>query len=685
MIIWFYGFACLLYLSLLGWAWLQPERSKAVFYYIILLLGLFSWTATLYVYYYVDVGEQLLFYGRLNYSVAILIPLGLAGFFYTFPSFKHRLLTALAEKIIWAAAIVLAFLTQFTGLIIENETMTAHGPEVTLGAVYMLYLVHVFGYLGSCFVLSVFKLRRHKGIERLKFKYLFWAFVPTILLLAVSNAVLPVYGVLAHLEYTFLITVPIAVASFYAISKYRFLNLRWAAQELLVRLSNAGIYLLLVLGLLKVYNDGLLSYQVVGVLVLLVLMLAVYWWERTFGVFEQFWNYAFFHQRLSPVQRIHSSLESFRQSVQAGTNELSAVLGVEKTQFVYADSAPAGLKDLVAFYHDKDYQDEIIADELPYMRSQLTTQDITRLENDLKKYMLSAVVPVRGPNKKLLGLLLLERKLNGQLFSFQEISELKRTLSQANIYISREREYQQVLDRLQDSSALEKEFIDDLMHEIRHPLMIARNVTEVIDWAQLRPEDQAFLKQSETSLQDLSTKLERITEAFTWSRDTATVQKTIGSLEQLREFIREDMVKENHDWLEIMDFKWETSELESSLFYFDMAQMKRVFVELGKNATFFKGPDKLKMTVRAFAEGDDIVVHYTDNGIGIEKRYWEKIFDLMFVVSPSRNQTEAGLGIGLTIVRGILRAHGGDIKVLKSERGKGTTFELRAPLQRYEG
>jgi len=76
--------------------------------------------------------------------------------------------------------------------------------------------------------------------------------------------------------------------------------------------------------------------------------------------------------------------------------------------------------------------------------------------------------------------------------------------------------------------------------------------------------------------------------------------------------------------------------------------------------------------VGAQEQDNQKLIFVKDNGIGIEKIYFEKIFQV-FQRLPSAKKIEQGTGIGLAIVKRIIQYHGG-IVWLESEPGKGSTF-----------
>ncbi|HUF84104.1 MAG TPA: ATP-binding protein [Acidimicrobiia bacterium] len=78
-------------------------------------------------------------------------------------------------------------------------------------------------------------------------------------------------------------------------------------------------------------------------------------------------------------------------------------------------------------------------------------------------------------------------------------------------------------------------------------------------------------------------------------------------------------------------------------------------------------------------EGDFVAIVVRDHGVGIPSRDLERIFERFYRVDRARSRTTGGIGLGLSIVRHVAQAHGGDVTV-KSREGEGSTFCLRLPL-----
>lgn len=108
----------------------------------------------------------------------------------------------------------------------------------------------------------------------------------------------------------------------------------------------------------------------------------------------------------------------------------------------------------------------------------------------------------------------------------------------------------------------------------------------------------------------------------------------------------------------------------------DPYQMQQVFINLINNAhhaLIEKGGGRLKITSRS--TGDNIIVDFIDNGLGIPEDIRRKIFDPFFTTK----KTGKGTGLGLSICYGIVNEHGGTIEV-ESNPDQGTCFSIKLPI-----
>jgi heavy metal sensor kinase len=113
---------------------------------------------------------------------------------------------------------------------------------------------------------------------------------------------------------------------------------------------------------------------------------------------------------------------------------------------------------------------------------------------------------------------------------------------------------------------------------------------------------------------------------------------------------------------------------------FDRVQIERMLSNLLSNAIKFT-PQGGRINVGVLRSGDHAEIVVVDTGQGIPPEHLPLIFDRFYRVRGPEDQAspEKGLGLGLSFVNWIVKAHGGTVEV-QSEPGKGTTFRVRLPL-----
>jgi signal transduction histidine kinase len=115
----------------------------------------------------------------------------------------------------------------------------------------------------------------------------------------------------------------------------------------------------------------------------------------------------------------------------------------------------------------------------------------------------------------------------------------------------------------------------------------------------------------------------------------------------------------------------------------DRDALVTVLLNLLDNAYKYSGVEK-QVTVRAFAEGGYLNLEVADNGIGLSPRATRRVFDRFYQVDQRLSRRAGGCGLGLSIVKFIVEAHGGTVTV-SSRLGKGSTFTVRLPqMQKRE-
>ncbi|MBI5588382.1 MAG: HAMP domain-containing protein [Deltaproteobacteria bacterium] len=230
-----------------------------------------------------------------------------------------------------------------------------------------------------------------------------------------------------------------------------------------------------------------------------------------------------------------------------------------------------------------------------------------------------------------------------------------------------------MLGRLEESFAKQKQFLSDASHELRTPTSIIKSFCDV---TLSRDRQSADYRESIKKIGDTVNRMcDIINRILVISRmDTKTI---------LFKPVRMDLRDIMRDVLKLIEpsavNKGVVIKLNgpSVTVKGDREGLTEVFTNIVENAIKYNRPQgKVDIDISESQGGAVVVVE--DTGIGIPEGETEKIFDRFYRVDASRGVT-VGSGLGLSIVRTIVEAHGGRVEV-KSEVGKGTTFTVYIPV-----
>ena len=104
-------------------------------------------------------------------------------------------------------------------------------------------------------------------------------------------------------------------------------------------------------------------------------------------------------------------------------------------------------------------------------------------------------------------------------------------------------------------------------------------------------------------------------------------------------------------------------------------QLKRAIQNIVDNSIRYSN----RLNIEIFLNDEGCIIIIEDNGPGIPDKNYEDVFKPFFSLDPSRNKLKGESGLGLSITRDIIRAHGGEIKLSKSSYG-GLKSLIQLPL-----
>jgi signal transduction histidine kinase len=221
------------------------------------------------------------------------------------------------------------------------------------------------------------------------------------------------------------------------------------------------------------------------------------------------------------------------------------------------------------------------------------------------------------------------------------------------------------------------EYIAVLSHELRNSLSVLRNAVRVL---RLEKSPPPAVVQVRTLIERQVGHMTRLVE------DLLQVSRIHGGSLRLQR-ARVDLRAVLRHCLQTVDLEMQlrghhlTASIPEAPIWLnaDGARLEQVFVNLLGNAAKYTGDDG-HINLSLEREGADAVVRIRDNGIGIAADVLPRVFDLFMQADPSSTRADAGLGIGLALVRSLVASHGGEVSAASAGLGRGSELMVRLPL-----
>src|SRR5438309_4104252 len=224
---------------------------------------------------------------------------------------------------------------------------------------------------------------------------------------------------------------------------------------------------------------------------------------------------------------------------------------------------------------------------------------------------------------------------------------------------------------------LKSDFVSNVSHELRTPLALIRLYAETLELGRITTREK---KQEYYRI--IRKESERLTALINNILDFSRIEAGRKEYE-FRETDIADLVRNTLDsyryQIEQQGFAFEES-IDSDLppVRVDREAIARAVVNLVNNALKYSDGEKF-LGVKLYRDNGAVKLEVVDHGIGITRREQSKIFEKFYRTGDPLVHNTKGSGLGLSLVRHITEAHGGDIAV-ESTPGKGSRFILSMPL-----
>lgn len=227
----------------------------------------------------------------------------------------------------------------------------------------------------------------------------------------------------------------------------------------------------------------------------------------------------------------------------------------------------------------------------------------------------------------------------------------------------------EMLDRVDEASQRQRQFVSDASHELRTPLTRIRTEIEV----DLAHPDQANLEATHRRVLEDALGLQRMLEDLLFlarsDEDQIILRREPTDLDDI--VLREVQAARGHTTKDL-----DISQVSGGHLYADADQMGRMVTNLLSNALRHA---RTKVSIALVEDEDHIVLSVADDGPGVPETSRAQIFERFWRVDDSRARTDGGVGLGLAIVHDIVKRHQGSIRY-DDEFISGARFVVRLPV-----
>jgi PAS domain S-box-containing protein len=248
-----------------------------------------------------------------------------------------------------------------------------------------------------------------------------------------------------------------------------------------------------------------------------------------------------------------------------------------------------------------------------------------------------------------------------------KVAERTRALSEANA-------------QLAEAGRRKDQFLAMLAHELRNPLAPVMNGLQIL---RLSEADQVAVEHArdmmERQIRHLSRLVDDLLDVSRITQGKIQVRRDLLDIASLVRVTTED----RRAVVEQAGLQLEVDLPDSPVWVAgDSIRLAQVLNNLLDNAVKFRnGGNRVGVRLSVDASRTQAVIEVQDEGMGIDPGLFPRLFEVFAQADRSLDRTRGGLGVGLSVVKGLVELHGGDVRAASRGVDRGTAFTVRLPLK----
>lgn len=683
----------------------RPNQSFAIFTIVIALWIWFDFSL-----YQSRLADFQTLLNRLNLACVCLLVLTLAYFVTVFPKTLFRIGKWL-YLVIGIISIIMIGLILFTRGIIDHAFMEDYGSNFTQGNNFYIFAIFASIFALYAAVILIIKYFKSKGEERQQLKYIFYGIVLLTVFNLLFNLFIPMITKnFRYARFGTYSSIFFVAFTAYAILKARLFNLR-------IILTESAVVIIDVILVVQIFTSKSAAEALLRTLFALVVFYGSYILvqsvkeeirrrheiEKLSEILKRT------NANLLTLQHINNKMVSTldvkkvsQDIVESLSSELSweggfLALISDTKEIIYIEAITRKLGKIISPMLKKPLnkytlpvrgsesivQKSVHRLEVEFtdslaelVRGAIKDEILEKIQSELKiKTFASAPIVYRG---KVIGVLVSGFSKPRVDISDEEKKMISSIADQAAIAIENAKLYEEIERanvKLKDLDKLKNEFLSIASHQVRTPLSIIKGYISLLRGkkaGELSKQQDRFMKNIQEANEQL---INIINDFLNLSRIEQKRMKLEVSESDIEEVINQVIERLNHEAeLKQIKLKLEKKTPNIPKINIDEPKIVEVITNLIDNAIKYS-PQKSEIKIILKKVKEKLIISVKDNGIGIPADFKDKIFQKF---SRAHNAIQAqpnGNGIGLFLVKKIVDAHQGNIRV-KSKEGKGTTFSV---------